>query len=99
MNKKSMKLPNNDWVYNYSKTLADTLNQGIDQKTAIEIACIMVSVRMDLEPYIGRLAALKTVVTVSKALGKRFQVSVDVDYSLVPSRLQVKARKYLKAIS
>lgn len=96
MNKKSINLPNDDWVFNYSKTLADTLNNGFNQKAAIEIACIMVSVRMDLEPYIGRLAALKTKVTVSKALGERFQVSVDIDFSLVPHRLQAKARKYLK---
>ncbi len=95
MNKKSMKLPNDDWVFNYSKTLADALTDGFDQKTAIEISCIMVSVRMDLEPYIGRLAALKTKVTVSKASGERFQVSVDIDYSLVPRRLREKAHKYL----
>lgn len=88
MNTQSMKLPNDDWVYNYSTTLADALKRGFNQETAIKIACVMVSVRMDLEPYTGRLAALKAFVTVSKTPGERFQVSVGIDYSLVPARLQ-----------
>lgn len=99
MTKKSINLPNDDWVYNYTRTLIDTLNIGYEEKTAIGIACTMVSVRMDLEPFVGRVAALKARVSVSNTLGERFEVSVGIDQSLIPPRLQDKARKFMKKIN
>ena len=97
MKKNSVNSSDLDWLKNYHKTVSETMDDGFDQNTAIEISLAIVNARIQVEPYCGRRAALEATVTVVKTVGGRISASVDIDLSLVPQHLQSKVRKHPSA--
>jgi hypothetical protein len=85
-----------DWLKNFSEILADSIDCGFDERTAIEISRIIVNARKDIEPYTGYRAALASKVTVIKGQDGRIKTTVDINLNLVPEKHREVARKHFR---